>query len=277
MTQAPAFPPIIPMTTAPATRAPITTAPATRVRVATFNIRTALAPDGRHAWPFRVNALIRAVSDLDVDVLGLQEVTGLQRLSLNHRLSSFKIHGGGRSRCRRGEASPLLVRDGFADVLATKTRWFGPTPDQPGSRVPGSKFPRIATTCSLRNGQGVRFDTTNLHLDHRSEKARSTSVHQLLDWLDESVPQIIVGDFNATLRSGSVRFLLENGFTSALNASSVGTFHGFSGRARSGAIDHVLFSSHFSVLNAAVIEAAPGARLVSDHWPVLAELELTPG
>ncbi|MEI2640227.1 MAG: endonuclease/exonuclease/phosphatase family protein [Microthrixaceae bacterium] len=187
------------MTTAPATRAPITTAPATRVRVATFNIRTALAPDGRHAWPFRVNALIRAVSDLDmdVDVLGLQEVTGLQRLSLNRRLSSFEIHGSGRSRCRRGEASPLLVRDGFADVLATKTRWFGPTPDQPGSRVPGSQFPRIATTCSLRNGQGVRFDTTNLHLDHRSEKARSTSVHQLLDWLDESVPQIIVGDFNA--------------------------------------------------------------------------------
>ncbi|MEI2637381.1 MAG: endonuclease/exonuclease/phosphatase family protein [Microthrixaceae bacterium] len=246
-----------------------------RVRVATFNIRTAWAPDGRHSWPFRVNALVSTVDGLDADVLGLQEVTGPQRWVLQRRLPNLGIHGSGRSRCRRGEASPLLVRDGFAEVLATRTRWFGPTPDQPGSRISGTQFPRIATTCSLRTSRGLRFDMTSLHLDHRSEPARSTSVHQLLDWLDDSVPQIIVGDFNATLRSGSVRFLLENGFSSALDASSGGTFHGFAGRALSGAIDHVLFSNHFRVLNAAVIETKPGTTHASDHWPVLAELEIS--
>ena len=52
------------------------------------------------------------------------------------------------------------------------------------------------------------------------------------------------------------------------------TFHAF-GRRRDGPqIDHVLASSHWTVVAAEVVRDTPGWRLPSDHWPVVADLSL---
>ncbi|MCB1255458.1 MAG: endonuclease/exonuclease/phosphatase family protein [Microthrixaceae bacterium] len=250
-------------------------APSARViKVATLNVRTGTAFDGRNSWPFRTSSLARCITDLDADIIGFQEVLGFQRCWLRRMLPGYSDVGVGRSRFRRGEASPVFVNDSFASIAKSGTRWFGATPDQPGTRLQGSTLPRIATTVSLVTGGGSMFDVTCVHLDHRSEARRRESTTQLLSWLDLSTPQIVLGDFNATLDSGSVRKMLDNGFVSALDGHRPGTFHGFGKLLPAKQIDHILVTDHFRVIRASAIERSDLRPLPSDHWPVLAEVEL---
>ena len=137
-------------------------------KVASLNVRTGTAFDGRNSWPFRTSSLVKCITDLDADIVGFQEVLGFQRCWLRRTLPYYSDAGVGRSRLRRGEASPVFVNDSFASIAQSRTRWFGATPDQPGTRLQGSTLPRVATTVSLVTKGGSRFDVTCVHLDHRS-------------------------------------------------------------------------------------------------------------
>ncbi|MEY2399431.1 MAG: hypothetical protein QOJ00_2605 [Actinomycetota bacterium] len=240
------------------------------LRVGSFNVRNARAFDGLNSWPFRRRTTARVAASLRADLLGVQEAYGCQVRYLVTHGGDVRAFGDGRGTNRSGEHCAVLVSSSI-DVVEHHTRWFGDTPDTPGTRLEGASFPRIATTVVVNN-HGAPLSFTNTHLDQRSSKLRRRSVTQLLEWLDLAQPQVIVGDFNAAPDDALFDTLADARFRNAFPPNAPGTFHGFTGTAHGPPIDFILVNEHVEVVDARVVVREPGARLASDHWPLVADL-----
>jgi endonuclease/exonuclease/phosphatase family metal-dependent hydrolase len=216
------------------------------------------------------------VRHLGADVLGLQEVYRWQLSYLLDRLDGYEAHGEGRSRRRRGEACPVLVRRSRLRMVEERTRWFGADPDRPGGRLHGASFPRMATmvTASDQTG-GAPFFVVNTHFDERRPENRRAAAAQLATWLPTGPPVILLGDLNTTEDDAEVFSVFRTaGLRSALPAHAGGTVHRFRGGTAGRRIDHILVSDHWEVEAAAVVTESVGRFLPSDHWPVRAVLRL---
>jgi endonuclease/exonuclease/phosphatase family metal-dependent hydrolase len=254
------------------------------LRVASFNVRTGLKPDGRHSWPLRAGACAAAVAGLDADLIGLQEARLFQERGLARRLPGYAGAGAGRDdgRCR-GERCTVAYRTARLRLESWTVRWFSDTPWVPGSRSWGNPIPRIATLCrfaDLRTGD--RFGLANAHWDGASAGSRLRSAEALLGWLDPSLPWLVVGDLNATGEDPSVARLLAGGLTDTLAAlgargPQAGTHHAWDGSTDGTRIDFVIADARWDVAGARIDHARPGGRLPSDHWPVVADVVLRPG
>jgi endonuclease/exonuclease/phosphatase family metal-dependent hydrolase len=247
------------------------------MRIASFNIRTGWAFDGIHSWPFRRWATAGAIRDLDADVVALQEVHGFQLRWLMRQLRGYGADGEGRDGGSRGERCPLLVRNRDVRALDVRTRWFGDEPERSGTRLPGASAARIATVGDLElTATSRRFRLVNTHLDARIPANRVRSAEQLAQWVDPTIPTVVLGDFNAPLGDAVIGVLEDVGLRSALPPGSGSTAHGFTGRRDGPGIDHILVSDHWAVHSAGVVrcEGASRRSLPSDHWPVVADLHL---
>ncbi|MEZ5183091.1 MAG: endonuclease/exonuclease/phosphatase family protein [Acidimicrobiales bacterium] len=169
------------------------------LRIASYNIRTARAPDRRSFWWGRRGALARAIAAVDADVWGLQEVFALQRRYLEADvLGGHAWVGSGRTRSRAGEGLFVAARRERVAVEGGDVRWFGAAPDRPGSKLPGAGFPRIAVLASLLVDDRALL-LVDVHLDERSSERRAASVRQLATWVGEEAAGrsvAVLGDFN---------------------------------------------------------------------------------
>ena len=240
--------------------------------VATFNVRNARALDGRHSWPFRRSAAAAAIRSLDADVVGLQEAYRCQLRYLSVRaLDAHDVVGEGRDGGRRGEHCPLASRRSRLELVSHATRWFATPHDRPG-RLPGARFPRIATIGRyLDRTNGRSLAVVNVHLDADHAELRARSVDQLVAWLPDDDGLVVLGDFN-TDDEACLGPLVRAGLCSALSAEATGTSPGFRARTDGVRLDHVFVRGGLTVVDAAVVTVRPGGRMPSDHWPVRAEL-----
>jgi endonuclease/exonuclease/phosphatase family metal-dependent hydrolase len=252
-----------------------------RLRVASLNIRKGRAWDGLDSWPLRRKTAAEAVARLHADVLGLQEVCGFQQRDLLRRLSGYAACGAGRDDGReRGERCAILYEARRLVLERWVTRWFSDRPDVPGSVSWGDPPPRVATLAWLRDrASGRWFAVANVHWDGASAEARERSAKALLEWTGDGLPWLIVGDLNTTADDPAVRRLLAAGLRDPLSrlgagGPGAGTHHRWDGRTDWTRIDFVLVTREWRVRAAAVVQDPVGGRLPSDHWPVLAALEL---
>ena len=249
----------------------------TRIRVATFNIRNGLGLDGRNCWPLRRATTARTIAALAADVVALQEVYAFQQRYLERRLASYRFVAAGRTDGVRGERCPVLADTSTTRVVGVRHMWFGATPERPGTQLPGAGFPRLATTASLVVGPDAeRIDVTSTHLDEKSVERRRASAAQLAAALDLSVPQVVMGDLNADPGSDVLAELEAVGLATVVPHGRAGTEHRFTGHTDGRRIDHVLVSEHLAVVDARVATQRLGPVLASDHFPVVAVLDLRP-
>jgi endonuclease/exonuclease/phosphatase family metal-dependent hydrolase len=250
------------------------------VRVVTYNIRNLVALDWASFWLRRRRRLGGVVSSLEADLIGMQEAYPSQiRWLANNTLRNdeWEVAGLGRKPGGAGEGVPLWHRPETLRLLSDRTRWFGPTPEIPGSGFAGAQFPRIATIAHYSIADESRVAVANLHLDSLSADFRGQSIEQVVEWLTlgvGSTPTIVLGDFNAPMTEAGFSILREVGMQTALPGDTGPTSNGF-GRDLEGQqqIDHVFVSSHFQVDHAEIHTAAGYA---SDHFPVVVDLTLTP-
>lgn len=246
--------------------------------VATFNVRNGRALDGRHSWPFRAGPAATVVREMGADVVAVQEAFAFQVRWLAAALPGYEVLGRGRGR-RGGEQCAVFVRIDRLEVLESDTRWFGDDPHLPGSRLPGSSFPRIATIARLRDRRsGARIELANTHLDQRAAANRLRSAEQLLSWVDLEQPTVVVGDLNGTQRRDPDLFDVfdAHGLENTLPATGPGTAHDYRGGTDHPRLDHILVTEHWEIVSSRVVDDIPTRTYPSDHWPVVAHLRLRP-
>ena len=245
------------------------------VRVGCWNLRSGWSLDRASFWPLRRRRVAGVLATLDADLYGFQEVFGFQRRwLLRHGLGGdrWRDRGDGRNRRRRGEGVPVVWRSDRVGLRKARTVWFGPSPTRPGSIGTGAGAPRVATVAEMRI-EGVAFVIVNAHFDNLTAGARREAAEQIVALVAErpDLPHLVMGDLNATLDDQELSPFLEAGLVPALAADAGPTATAFEteeGRA----IDHLLVTPHWKVLRAAVRRDAGRA---SDHYPLVAELELT--
>ena len=167
-----------------------------RIRVGTLNCRNTT-----DRWRARKPLLVRQLVALQPDVIGLQE---LRRFPSQARAIA------------RGARAGDLVLDQFRSY---KTGLYGlwegvavlsrlPVLDRAKLRLGGQN--RVAQRVTVAAGDGL-LELYNTHLASEGEEVRTRQAERLLEWMAErsSLPQVLVGDFNARPTAPSIRLLAD--------------------------------------------------------------------
>jgi endonuclease/exonuclease/phosphatase family metal-dependent hydrolase len=248
---------------------------AEQLRVASFNIRTSRARDGRDRWRRRREVCLATIRDFGADVVGLQEVRPDQLTDLRDAFPVATIVGAGRDADGGGEHASVMIPGDDWTVDSSETRWLSSTPTRPGSRGWDARLPRVVTLVRLHRA-AVRLGVANAHFDHEGTVARERSAELIAEWLSQEPerPWVVLGDLNTVPGSPPLRRLAAAGYTDALPPGAGGTEHAFTGATDRTRIDHILTGPGIQVRTAWISHEQPRGRLPSDHWPVLADLEV---
>ena len=167
-----------------------------RIRVGTLNCRNTA-----DRWKARKPLLVRQLVALQPDVIGLQE---LRRLPSQARAIATGARAGD------------LVLDQFHSY---KTGLYGlwegiailsrlPVLERAKLKLGGQN--RVAQRVTVAAGDGL-LELYNVHLASEGEEVRTRQAQRLLEWMAErsSLPQVLVGDFNARPTAPSIRLLAD--------------------------------------------------------------------
>jgi endonuclease/exonuclease/phosphatase family metal-dependent hydrolase len=152
----------------------------------------------------------------------------------------------------------------------------------------------MVTWLELRDRQNPAssFVIMNTHWDHVSAEARlesATLMRRKIRELASGIPVILTGDFNADQGGDAHRRMTGlDDFDDVRNlvdtyreihpedSATVGTAHGFDGRAGDGRIDWILHDRDFLTLDAGIDRTSFDGRYPSDHFPITAVIRPVP-
>lgn len=255
----------------------------------TYNIRLDTPADGENSWAHRRDFVIGQILVLRPAILGLQEVLPNQRADLTAVLTGYDFVGGGRDDgAVAGEASPIAVDRRLFRITASGTFWLSPTPEVP-SLGWDAAYRRIASWVRLeRRRDRARLLAINTHWDHEGQLARENSGLMLAEWIaanrQPGEEVLLMGDFNTTVSDIAIRALLTEatGLQDTREAAAMGSsgpafsFNGFAPMPMNGTlIDHLFASSGMRVIKHMVMAEHANGRAASDHFPVVALLDLS--
>lgn len=252
------------------------------LRVMTFNVRLLTPNDGANNWDARREVVVEMLRAEDPDVIGTQELFKRQGDEIVERLPRFAWFGEGRGGGDADEHMGVFYRKDRLRVRESGNFWLSDTPDVPGSRTWGNLYPRMVTWARFeRLADGATFMLFNTHLPYRDidEPARIRCAQLIQDRLAKLPATeriILTGDFNATAES-RVHSILTTSLTDAWTAvpersGPEATFHGFTGKPER-RIDWILFRG-LQPSRVKTVTTQRSGRYPSDHFPVIAELEL---
>lgn len=259
------------------------TAYAQPLRVMTFNIRLPIASDGVNDWDARRDLVVQMLRAEDPDVIGTQELFKRQGDELVASLPRFAWLGVDRHGGDEDEHMGVFYRKDRLRVRESGHFWLSDTPEVPGSRTWGNIYPRMVTWARFeRLADRATFVLYNTHLPYRDEdepvRIRCAELIQArLDRLPRNERVILTGDFNAPPES-RVHTLLSAHLADAWTAASrrsgpEATFHDFTGKPQR-RIDWILFRG-LTATSAKTVTTQRDGRYPSDHFPVIAEFELS--
>jgi endonuclease/exonuclease/phosphatase family metal-dependent hydrolase len=260
------------------------------LKVMTFNIRYDNPRDSINAWPNRAGIVSKFLIDEKPDLIGLQEVLIHQYEFLDSVLVEYESVGVGRTDgARAGEMNPVFFRKDRFDIVRTITFWLSETPDIPGSQAWGANLPRIVTWIELAEKETSRhLFFFNTHFAHDSDSARVLSSHLLLQKVDSiasGFPFIITGDFNQLPDSKGYSVLTgpfesvplfrdSHSISGKRPGGPLYTFNGFADKIGAGRIDYIFVKDGMKVLDHKTVIKKEHGVFISDHWPVIAVVDI---
>jgi endonuclease/exonuclease/phosphatase family metal-dependent hydrolase len=258
--------------------------------VMTFNIRLNTASDSLNAWPYRKDKVASQVLFHKVELLGVQEALHDQVTDLQQRLPRIRYAGGGRDDgLTKGEYSAIFYDTARLQALSSATFWLSLTPEQPGSKSWDAAITRIVTWVKFRDRKTKEiFFAFNTHFDHIGREARRQSAGLLLQKVNEiagTSPVVIMGDFNAKPSDEPIRVVTDKTnplhFTDTKEISATphygptGTFNAFRSKETDDQpIDYIFIRGNWKALSHATLSQTWEGRFASDHFAVLAVLQL---
>jgi endonuclease/exonuclease/phosphatase family metal-dependent hydrolase len=266
------------------------------LKVMTFNVKVGSSEDGPDHWKFRKDIFLDCLRNYPADIIGTQEGLPFQLQAIKETFPHFDFIGIGRyhnvevdRENERGEGEHCAIfydREQF-DVLRHGTFWLSDTPEIAGSITWGNSLARIVTWAIFKHKeQGTTFSCFNTHF-HWGEECQRKSAQLLIKKLGEfaaHLPVIVMGDFNAVPESEPWKILTtpqhdsEPGNQlwdcwSVLGKPESGTSHSFNGIPQK-RIDWIFVSRHWNAKSIDKIEFNRAGRYPSDHFPIMAVVEL---
>lgn len=268
-----------------------------RFNVASYNIRLEATDDynSGNGWTRRMPAMAELIKFHGFDIFGTQEGFKRQLDALVRELPGYKYIGVGRDDGTvNGEFAAVFYNADKFEVLTMGNFWLSETPNVPGKGWDAG-YPRVCTWARFRHKtSGQKFAFFNLHMDHIGQTARLESPAMILQQvtaLRAGLPVILTGDFNCEQESEPYKRLLNGGmFTDAHDAADIayapnGTWVAYDPEHyTTDRIDHIFVTkgikTHtFGVLTDTYHSAEENnarARIPSDHYPILANVEIEP-
>lgn len=260
------------------------------LRLMSANLRFARAPDGEQRWARRKKLALARIQTFKPHLLGLQECElGAQSEFLRRGLPDYGWVGeprGGDGPARK-EMAPLLYHQQVFELLDAGVFWLSETPQVPGSLSWGSSLARTAAWARLRLRVPPHRELlfANTHLDHASAGARLAGARLLRRFLHDQnrdLPLVLTGDFNAEKDSPPYRALTRSPHPRLVDAwrrlhppgADKGTFHAYGTLSQASAIDWILLSEHFKVVQAGIDRSQQAGLFPSDHYPLWAEVRI---
>jgi endonuclease/exonuclease/phosphatase family metal-dependent hydrolase len=247
-----------------------------------YNIRYASPNDGPNLWENRKGAMVETLSNINPDLLGLQEVLHTQLLELTNGLKEYSYTGVGREDGKTmGEYSPILYRKDTFEVLDSGTFWLSDTPSQISVGWDAA-LERICTYARFLHRQsGKEFWMLNTHFDHVGVLARANAARLILEKINtlntSSLPVVVTGDFNLEPYEEPIQ-IMQSAFEDvqkalASSARNYGTYNGFDTRSSGERRIDYIFQKGFKLREAdhPWLKTKNGYWL-SDHHPVRALL-----
>lgn len=261
-----------------------TAANAETLRLMSYNIRVDVEGDNPR-WAMRRDPLAKQIAFTGPDVFGVQEATAQAVDDLATRLPEYAHYGIGRDDGKVGETTTLFYNSARFALVKAQTQWCSKTPDIPGKDADAA-LPRTFTRLILRDRKSGRLlDVRNAHFDHIGVVARGNCARQI-----EALPRwpgaavMVMGDFNSGTDSAPYRLLSDDAGLNlkdarkgaAIDFGPAGTFNDFDIAKTDGdAIDHIFVDRALKVTRFAVLTDSFGGKVISDHFPIVADVELT--
>ncbi|MEJ2204664.1 MAG: endonuclease/exonuclease/phosphatase family protein [Gemmatimonadota bacterium] len=256
----------------------------TQLRLMTFNIRYGTAQDGDHIWANRRDLVADIIEREAADVLAIQEALDFQLDDLAPALRGYRKLGQHRDGGTGGEFSGLYVREDRVRIVDWGEFWLSPTPEVVASRGWDAALHRMAVWVDIVPvGSDEMIRVYGTHFDHRGEVARVESAGLIARHASGAGrPAAVLGDLNAADGSEVVRAFADLGYRSAIPALhpevTLGTFNGFEDPRGGGRrIDHILVGPGLRATSAAILDDRVQDLFPSDHFPVVAVVEVRPG
>ena len=273
------------------TRSPV--AAQLQLDVMTFNIRTSNISDGYNAWPNRRELVAETIRRFAPQVVGMQEAISEQIEYLTSELPEYRWLGIDR-RLNGGEGisehTPIFYRPDELAPIESGNFWLTDTPDQPPApssrarrRRGGGRIVTWARFHHLMTGRAIYV--FNTHLSLRRGQGQIDSVELILERvgaLPTGSAVIVMGDFNNVAEHSELwQIATGNGLSDAWLAAderrgpplTLSDF-GPPDDGRIERVDWILVAGPIGVRSVETVLHNAGDRYPSDHYPVVARLEV---
>jgi len=257
------------------------------LKVMTWNIlhKTSSEEEREHPWQERAPLVRAVVERARPHILCTQEAHGDQMDDLLAGLPDYWWFGRDRDGRDDGEGCPIAYDSRLLKPLEWGQLWLGAEPETPGCLTWVNDVPRLLTWGRfLHYETGQRFFLANTHLDHLVPGTRTKAIELLQERLPPGSleePVILTGDFNSPAWAKPHRMLMKgpNRFYDTYKEAEdgegllAGTFHKWKGTGWA-RLDWILTQPRLRVPRYRILRDKPQGRFPSDHYPVLAEIEL---
>jgi endonuclease/exonuclease/phosphatase family metal-dependent hydrolase len=255
-------------------------------RIATYNLRYANNKDIGNLWIDRSPVVINLIRFHEFDILATQEGLTIPLGELTTALPYYDRYGIARDDGKeKGEHCAIFFRKEKFSLLDGGNFWLSQTPGSPGFGW-DARHNRLCTWVKLQpNGGNKSFFVFNAHFDHYGVEARNASSNLLLDKIQEIAPGepcILTGDFNSDPQMQSYKTLAQS---SILNDAGMLVDHPYINNPSFNSwgkdsdenkmIDHIFVTREFSVKKYGVLTDTYFSKTPSDHFPVMADLEIS--
>ena len=256
------------------------------VRVMSFNVRC----EDVNGTPavLRRSIVVREILKVMPDTIGLQEATPIWMTTLQAMLPAYGCVGvardNGKTAARKGESSPIFYLKEKYDLLDHGDFWISDTPDEP-SFGPGASCRRVCTWALLQDKETESiFAHVNTHLDNASEEARVLGATMICDFIKDrfskTTPVVFTADLNSEEGEEPYRIMTDTlrdaNFATADSVSYFTWHDGNPGENSYCSLDYVMCSDNVTVNAFRTVTDGIDGRLVSDHFPIYADVTLPP-
>lgn len=255
------------------------------IKVMSYNIRVpSNETDPNNNWPVRKVGTPAMINAQKPVVFGLQEAVTEQIKYILENVQGYNYYGVGRDNgspipSASGEIMAIFWDSKKVTILDWGTFWLSETPDRV-SMGWDAACRRTATWGIFEHNESKRqFLYINTHLDHKGTTARKEGlkliVSKIAELNDNNLPVILTGDFNVQPSDECVE-VLRSTLTDARVAAPVtdqyNTYNAWTANGKR-IIDFIWYSGFDGILSYHTVrDAYAGIALVSDHYPITAEL-----